>query len=104
MAPYDVLVDPHTLPNLPKKDQHEEKTPEPTDGTEIENEVCNWKTIRLIQSIAKEKRHLHLLSTVTCLDARFTLSRRPRQFIAIVRLMRFFALKMTCVERKIGVF
>ena len=56
MAPYDVLVDPHTLPNLPKKDQHEETTPEHTDDTEIENEVCNWKTIRqIVQSLAKDQ-------------------------------------------------
>lgn len=41
MAPYDVLVDPHTLPNLPKKDKHEETAPDDTKDTAIENEVSN---------------------------------------------------------------
>jgi len=41
MAPYDVLVDPHTLPNLPKKYKHEETAPDDTNDTDIENEVSN---------------------------------------------------------------
>ena len=41
MAPYDVLVDPHTLPNLPKKYKHEESAPDKTDDTDLENEVSN---------------------------------------------------------------
>ncbi|XP_020618974.1 WD repeat-containing protein 49-like [Orbicella faveolata] len=39
MAPYDVLVDPHTLPNLPKKYKHEETAPDDTNDTDIENEL-----------------------------------------------------------------
>lgn len=40
MAPYDVLVDPHTLPDLPKKDEDEQTTPDDTNDTD---EVRNWK-------------------------------------------------------------
>lgn len=41
MAPYDVLVDPHTLPNLPKKNIHEEIAPDDTSDTDLEYEVGN---------------------------------------------------------------
>ena len=36
MAPYDVLVDPHTLPNIPKKVDKERTT---TDDTKATDEV-----------------------------------------------------------------
>ena len=41
MAPYDVLVDPHTLPKLPKKSIHEETAPDHADDTDLEYEVGN---------------------------------------------------------------
>ena len=41
MAPYDVLVDPHTVPNLPKKYKHEETAPDHTSETDLEYEVGN---------------------------------------------------------------
>ena len=42
MAPYDVLVDPHTLPNLPKKEKHDSETAtDHANDTDIENEVGN---------------------------------------------------------------
>lgn len=41
MAPYDVLVDPQTLPNLPKKNIHEEIAPDDTSDTDLEYEVGN---------------------------------------------------------------
>ena len=40
MAPYDVLVDPHTLPDLPKIDTDVETTPVDTKDVD---EVSDWK-------------------------------------------------------------
>jgi len=41
MAPYDVLVDPQTLPNMPKDGADEQQTPDDAKDTDKSNEVCN---------------------------------------------------------------
>lgn len=40
MAPYDVLVDPQTLPNLPKDGDNNKPTTEDAKDTDKSSEVC----------------------------------------------------------------